>query len=119
MKIILSISLIVFLISSCQNKKLHLKVIENKDVKIEIYEISLIASMHQYVDLTDKHWNETTTIYKAEPDQLLDVKMRNDTIFLYTKYDDMHFYDLVAVKYDCIIQVIPEVNSNKQTHSSN
>ena len=107
MKIILRISLIVFLISSCQNKKLHLKVIENKDVKIEIYEISLITSMHQYVDLTDKHWNETTTIYKAEPDQLLDVKMRNDTIFL------------VAVKYDCIIQVIPEVNSNKQTHNSN
>jgi hypothetical protein len=39
--------------------------------------------------------------------------MRNDTIFLYTKYDDMHFYELVAVKYDYTIQVVPEKRIKK------
>jgi hypothetical protein len=113
MKKILKISLLIFLCSSCETKKLHLKTIENKDVKIEIYDISLITSGHQYVDLTDKYNDETTTIYKADTDQLTDVKMKNDTIFLYTKFDDMYFYELVAVKYDYTIQVVPEIQTKK------
>ena len=113
MKIILKISFLMFFCSSCETKKLNLKIIENKDVKIEIYEISLITSAHQYVDLTDKYFKETTTIYKANTDELIDVKMRNDTIFLYTKYDDMYFYELVAVKYDHTIQVVPEIKAKK------
>ena len=113
MKIILKISFLLFLCSSCETKKLNLKTIENKDVKIEIYDISLITSAHQYVDLTDKYFNETTTIYKANTDELTDVKMRNDTIFLHTKTDDMHFYELVAVKYDYTIIVIPETIKKK------
>lgn len=113
MKIILKIALLLFLCSSCETKKLGLKTIENKDVKIEIYEISLITSGHQCVDLTDKYFDETTTIYKANTDELMDVKLRNDTIFLYTKRDDMHFYELVAVKYDYTIQVVPETRTNK------
>jgi hypothetical protein len=113
MKIIINISILLFISCGCETKKFHLKTIENKDVKIEIYDVSLITSGHQYVDLTDKYFNETTTIYKADTDQLTDVKMRNDTIFLYTKYDDMHFYELVAVKYDYTIQVVPEKRTKK------
>jgi hypothetical protein len=39
--------------------------------------------------------------------------MRNDTIFLYTKRDDMLFYELVAVKYNYTIQVVPENRMKK------
>jgi hypothetical protein len=39
--------------------------------------------------------------------------MRNDTIFLYTKRDDMHFYELAAVKYEYTIQVVPENRTKK------
>jgi len=117
MKLPFLLSFILLLSTGCETgfetKKLDLKTIENKEVKIEIYDISLITSGHQIVDLTDKYFKETTTIYKAGQNQLTDVKMRNDTIFLYTKRDDMLFYELVAVKYNYTIQVIPENRMKK------
>ena len=121
MKLPFILSFILLLSTGCElllgpsfeTKKLNLKTIENKDVKIEIYDISLITSGHQIVDLTDKYFKETTTIYKAGQNQLIDVKMRNDTIFLYTKRDDMLFYELVAVKYNYTIQVVPENRMKK------
>ena len=121
MKLPFILSFILLLSTGCElllgpsfeTKKLNLKTIENKDVKIEIYDISLITSGHQIVDLTDKYFKETTTIYKAGQNQLIDVKMRNDTIFLYTKTDDMHFYELASVKYDYTIQVILENKTKK------
>jgi hypothetical protein len=121
MKLSLLLSISLLLSTSCElwlgpsfeTKKLNLKTIKNKDVKIEIYDISLITSGHQIVDLTDKYFKETTSIYKAGQNQLTDVKMRNDTIFLYTKRDDMHFYELAAVKYEYTIQVVPENKTKK------
>ena len=113
MKITLTILLLLFAVSSCTTEKLDLVKIENDDIIIEKYEISLITSSHDYVDLTDKFSNETTTIYKANSDLLVDVVVQNDTIFLHTKYDDMHYYELVAVKYGYTIKVVPQRIINK------
>jgi len=113
MKVTPTILLLILTISSCTNKKLDLVTIEKDDVIIEKYTISLITSMHDYVDLTDKHSRETTTIYKANSDELIDVRVHNDTIFLHTKFDDMHYYELAAVKYGYTIKVVPERIINK------
>ena len=57
--LLLSTSCELLLGPSFETKKLNLKTIENKDVKIEIYDISMITSGYQIVNLTYKYFKET------------------------------------------------------------
>lgn len=97
-----------FLVGSCIDKKLGLKIIENKEIKIEQYFISEITSSHEFLDLTSKRWNEVERIYEGNTESIDSVFIKNDTIFLTTKYDNPMIYDLAAIKFGYKIIVVKE-----------
>jgi hypothetical protein len=107
-KIILLISITCLLTISCSDKKLNLKIIENEQIKIEQYTISKISSIHEFLDLTNKRWSKTERIYEGNTESIDSVFIKNDTIFLTSKYDNPIIYDLSAIKFGYYIKVINE-----------
>ena len=103
--IILVLTLCLFIIS-CSDKKLNLKIIENAQIKVEQYEISELTSIHEFLDLTNKRWNKTERIYEGNTESIDSVFIKNDTIFLTTKYEKPIIYDLSAIKFGYNIKVI-------------
>lgn len=91
-------------IASC-TKKLNLKVIENDVVKIEHYDISEIATMHEFVDITNKRWNRTERICEANSDSIDSLFITGDSIVLKTSPSAL-MYDLAALKFGYKIIVL-------------
>ena len=85
--------------NNSEKKKLNLETIENKEIKIEIYDISEITTIHQFVDLTNKRWDKTERIFEANSNTIDKVEIRNDTILLVTKQNEPIIYDLAAIKF--------------------
>lgn len=103
-----SILLLCTLLNSCIDKKLDLKIIENEEIKIEHYNISEITTIHEFLDLTEKRCNNTERIYEGNTESIDSVYIKNDTIYLTTKYDKPIIYDLAAIKFGYQIKVIKD-----------
>jgi hypothetical protein len=97
-----------FLFTSCFDKKLGLIIIENEKIKIEQYKVSEITTIHEFLDLTNKRWNNVERIYEGNIESIDSVYIENDTIFLTTKYDNPVIYDLAAIKFGYRIKVRKE-----------
>ena len=104
------VSILIFctFLTSCSDKKLDLKIIENEEIKIEQYNVSEITTIHEFLDLTNKRWNKTERIYEGNTESIDSVYIRNDTIYLTTKYDKPIIYDLAAIKFGYKINVIKD-----------
>ena len=100
-------SLILF--CSCADKKLNLRIVENKDIKIELYTISRITTMHDYCDITNKRWNKTERIYEVNSQLKDSLYIKNDSIIIQSEVKKRDFYDLAAMKFGYeIVLVEPE-----------
>jgi hypothetical protein len=100
---------------SCGNlfdkKKLNLKIIENEEIKIEVYDISNITSIHQFADITNKRWNKSERIFEGNSNTIEKIKIKNDTIYIMTKQLEPIIYDLAAIKFS--YKVVIETNKLK------
>lgn len=98
--------LLITFFTSCIQRKLNLKVIENDEIKIEHYYISEITFIHEFLDLTDKRWDKTERIYKGGTRAIDSVYIRNDTIYLTAKNNNLLIYDLSAIKFGYTIELL-------------
>ena len=91
------------LISSCDSsigkKKLSLKTIENDDVLVEMFDISEITTVHQFIDITNKRWNKQERILEANQNTVDSIFIKQDTLFLQLTSNDPMIYDLAALKF--------------------
>ena len=104
----LMILFLTFLFSSCADKKLDLKIIENDEITIEQYNVSTISTVHEFLDLTNKRWNMTERIYEGNTESIDSVFIKNDTIFLSSQYKERMIYDLSAIKFGYKIIIVNE-----------
>ncbi|PIB23567.1 hypothetical protein [Maribacter sp. 4G9] len=96
---------LIIAFASCSDivstKKLDLKVVENKEIKIEHYIVSEISNSYTHIDLTNKRWNKTELILRANSEIIDSVYIKQDSIIITSKYDNpiSLLYDLTAKKY--------------------
>jgi len=107
-KDVLILLFLAFLFSSCADKKLDLKIIENDEIMIEQYNISTISTVHEFLDLTDKRLNKTERIYEGNTESIDSVFIKNDKIFLTSQYKEPIIYDLSAIKFAYKIIIVHE-----------
>lgn len=102
--------LMLFLFVTSCTKKLELKVIENEEIKIEYYRVSEISNGCTHIDLTNKRWDTTELILRANSEVIDSVYIKQDSIIITSKYDDPLplIYDLTAIKYGYKIAVKTE-----------
>ncbi len=107
-KNIITLYILTLILCACSNKKLDLKIIENDKIKIEQYNVSQITTIHEFLDLTIKRSNKTERIYEGNTESIDSVYIKNDTLFLTSKYDKPIIYELSAIKFGYKIMVISE-----------
>jgi len=100
-KYLIVISINVLLLFSC--KKINLKTIENNEIKIEQFDISTITTSHVFLELTNKRWDKTETIYEGNSGTIDSVFIKKDTIFIVSNYSDRVIFDLSAKKFGYVI----------------
>ncbi|PPK95814.1 hypothetical protein LY01_01407 [Nonlabens xylanidelens] len=101
----ISLSICIFIFISCTNtistKKLNLKTVENEEIKIEHYTVSEFSNSYTHIDLTNKRWNKTELILRANSEVIDSVYIKQDSIIIMSKYENSKslIYDLTAIKY--------------------
>lgn len=86
---------------SCK-KHLNEKVFKSKDIAVKWYRISEITNGHDYIDI--ERWGYVENILKANSDNIYDVIISGDTIFIQA-LPEIVIYDLAAKKYGCFIKL--------------
>lgn len=68
---------------SCEEAHLNERTYEKNGITASSYQISLITSMHDYVDIS--RWGHTEMVFKCNADRIYDVLIDGDTAIIRTQ----------------------------------
>ena len=70
---------------SCEEAHLNERTYEKNGITASSYQISLITSMHDYVDIS--RWGFTENVFKCSVDHIYDILIDKDTVVIRTRED--------------------------------
>lgn len=96
---------------SCDDEvHLHERIYKGNGVTASVYQISLISSMHDYVDIS--RWGHTEMVFKCNADYIYDVVIDGDTVIIRTQEQPL-VYKLTSKALGTYIRIDSSIGSER------
>jgi len=100
MKIIVLLSLLFSLFTSCSDKRLDLKTYNAGDITVSWYHISEISTVHDFIEIERR--GHKKNVMRANTGGIHNVLIHGDTVIIQT-IPQLKVYELVTRAFDCVI----------------